>query len=100
LADELNILEVNDGPTADGSAGLGVEFESPWFYFKSDECSADDTNAAKKAVVAGRQGENWMLTADTGAGTGRLQAEYIVDGRKVKVGKIWRKLWAKRLRQT
>lgn len=28
-----------------------------------------------------------MLTADTGAGTGRLQAEYIVDGRKVKVGK-------------
>jgi hypothetical protein len=87
LADELNIIEVNDGPTADSSAGLGVEFESPWFYFKSDGCSADDTNAAKKEVVAGRQGEHWMLTADTGAGTGRLQAEYIVDGRKVKVGK-------------
>ncbi|KAJ5168163.1 uncharacterized protein N7482_003757 [Penicillium canariense] len=90
LSDEtekLNINEVNDGPTDDGSAGIGVEFESPWFYFKSDGCSADDTNAAKKELVAGRKGDNWMLTADTGAGTSKLQAEYIVDGRKVKVGK-------------
>ena len=25
-------LDVLDGPTADGTAGLGIEFESPFFY--------------------------------------------------------------------
>jgi hypothetical protein len=73
-------------PTADGTAGLGVEFESGAFFFINDDCSNDDTNAAKKQVVGGRTGTNWILTADTGGGAGRLNAEYIFDGQKIKVG--------------
>lgn len=75
-----------DGPTSDGSAGIGVELESPMFVFKHDGCSADNTNAAKKEIVDNRKGTNWLLTADTGADQGKLQAEYIFDGTKIKVG--------------
>ncbi len=52
---EGNILENKDAPTADGSAGLGIEFESSWFYFSSLKCSEDDVNRAKKKLVGGRQ---------------------------------------------
>lgn len=54
-----------------------------------DDCSREDTNAAKKEVVVGRTGTNWMLTADTGGGgmgESKLQAEYIFDGRNIEVG--------------
>ncbi|KAK2760243.1 hypothetical protein FQN54_002310 [Arachnomyces sp. PD_36] len=73
-------------PTADGAAGLGVEFESPFFYFVNHDCSLAETNEAKKQIVGGRTGTNWMLTADTGGGVGKLHAEYIFDGQKIKVG--------------
>lgn len=78
----------NDAVTADGTAGIGAEFESPFFYFVNDKCSPDDTNAARKKVVAERTGTNWELTADTGASRsgGKLNAEYILDGREIKVG--------------
>ncbi|KAL8830823.1 MAG: hypothetical protein Q9191_001221 [Dirinaria sp. TL-2023a] len=75
-----------DGVTADGTAGIGAEFESPFFYFVSPNCNADNTNAAKKEVVAGRTGSNWFLSADTGAGFGKLHAEYILNGKNIKVG--------------
>lgn len=75
-----------DEPTHDGSAGLGFEFESVMFKFKSDGCSMDHTNEARKNLVANRKGNNWILTADTGDDPGKVNAEYIVDGTQVKVG--------------
>lgn len=75
-----------DGPTSDRTAGIGAEFESPIFYFVNRACSAADTNAAKRAVVAGRTGTNWEMTADTGSDAGMVYAEYILDGRSIKVG--------------
>lgn len=79
-------MDYLDAPTSDGSAGIGTEFETPWFYFINNNCSLDDTNAAKKHVVAGRKGTNFQLTADTGNGAGKLTAEYILDGQNIKVG--------------
>ena len=75
-----------DGITADGTAGIGAEFESPAFYFTNPKCSIDDTNAAKKQIVAGRTGTNWELTADSTSDAGKINAEYILDGTKIKVG--------------
>ena len=79
-------IVTGDGPTADGTAGIGAEFESPFFYFVNPKCSDDDTNAAKKEVIDGRKGTNWYLSADTGAAPQRLNAEYILDGVNIKVG--------------
>ena len=70
----------------DGTAGLGIEFESVAFYFKKDGCSLTDTNAAKAKIISGRTGEYWELTADTGSGAGSLHAEYILNGKYIKVG--------------
>ncbi|KAE8357224.1 hypothetical protein BDV27DRAFT_164710 [Aspergillus caelatus] len=81
-----DIMVYRDGPTADESAGIGVELESPFFKFVYPGCSMDDTNAAKKAVVDKCQGTNWLLTADTGVDPGKLNAEFIFDGQKIKVG--------------
>ena len=74
-----------DGPTADGSAGIGAEFESPFFYFTNYGCSLEDTNAAKRQIVAGRTGTNFLLTADISE-AGKLNAEYILNGQNIKVG--------------
>ena len=79
-------MVTGDGPTADGTAGIGAEFESPFFYFVNPDCSNENTNAAKKEVVAGRTGTNWYLSADTGAAPQKLNAEYILDGKNIKVG--------------
>ena len=68
------------------TAGLGIEFESAAFYFKKDGCSLTDTNAAKAKIISGRRGEYWELTADTGSGAGSLHAEYILNGKDIKVG--------------
>ena len=76
----------DDAVTADGTAGIGAEFESPVFYFTNPDCSLDDTNAAKRKVIAKRTGDNWKLTADTGFGQGMVDAEYILDGANIKVG--------------
>lgn len=76
----------DDGPTKDGTAGIGAEFESPGFMFKSEGCSLEDTNAAKKKMVDNRKGTNWYLSADTGHDAGVLAAEYILDGVEIKVG--------------
>ena len=83
---EENEMVELDATTTDGTAGIGAEFESPFFYFVNQACSAADTNAAKKQIVAGRTGTNWILTADTGGGSGKLNAEYILNGENIKVG--------------
>lgn len=80
MADDL------DRVNTDGTAGIGAEFESPGWQLVSTDCSADDTNAAKRKVIADRTGTNWELTADSIGQPGKLQAEYIIDGVKVKVG--------------
>lgn len=77
-----------DAPTTDGTAGIGVEFESPAFTLKHDGCSKEDTDDTRKKIIGRRQGKNFMLTADTGASEvgGKVQAEYILDGTQIKVG--------------
>ena len=83
---DTDILDDLDGPTTDGTAGLGIEFESAGFYFRKDGCSLEDTNAAKGMIISGHTGNNWELTADTGSGAGDLHAEYILNGKNIKVG--------------
>lgn len=75
-----------DATTSDGTAGIGAEFESPTLYFESPGCSTANTNAARKQIVGGRTGTNWVLTADSGAGDGKVNAEYILNGLNIKVG--------------
>ena len=75
-----------DGSTTDGTAGIGAEFESPVFYFTKRDCSREDTDAARKQIVAERTGTNWQLTADTSPAPGKLNAEYILNGQNIKVG--------------
>ena len=76
-----------DGPTSDKSAGIGVEFESSGVVFQKPGCSAADTNQAKGQKVGDREGDNWQLTADTTAeAAGLLQAEYILNGKTIKIG--------------
>ena len=74
------------GEDRDATAGLGIEFESPFFLLKKDGCSLTDTNAAKAKIISGRTGQNWELTADTGSGPGELHAEYILNGKYIRVG--------------
>ena len=75
-----------DGTSADGTAGIGAEFETFAFGFVNATCSPEDTNAARKQIVAERTGLNWELTADTTADPGKLNAEYILNGANIKVG--------------
>lgn len=78
---------VQDGPTSDKSAGLGIEFEAGSVLFYSETCSTPDTNKLKAKVVANRRGTNWNLTADTTpAEAGYLTAEYILDGTTIRLG--------------
>lgn len=76
------------GATTDLSAGIGAEFETPMIRLKNSKCSKADTDNFKKSVIAGRKdpGGLWALTADTTAAAGVLNAEYIMDGKNIKVG--------------
>ena len=73
-------------PTSDGAAGIGAEFETPQFFLINPACSKTDTDTAKKQVIAGRKGTNFELTADTVGQSGKLHAEYILNGQNIKVG--------------
>ena len=75
-----------DGPTSDKTAGIGVEFETPYFSLTNSACSKADTDTAKRQVIAERTGTNFKLTADTIGTAGKLHAEYILDGQNIKVG--------------
>lgn len=77
-----------DGPTSDKSAGIGVEFESGAVLFQSKgTCAKPDIDKSKGAQVNARKGTNWALTADTTASdAGFLTAEYILNGKTIKIG--------------
>lgn len=86
----------DDGPinsNVDATAGIGAEFESPGLFFRRDkQCSEDEDNTfeLKGKTVIGRTGTetppHWRLTGDTTENRGKLFAEYITDGKVVKVG--------------
>ncbi|THC93661.1 hypothetical protein EYZ11_006873 [Aspergillus tanneri] len=82
-----DINEVNDGPTLDKKPGIGVEFESGQLSFINKECNAKDTFSLKGKDVNGRVGDSWSLTVDTTSSKkGHLQGEYILNGKKLKIG--------------
>ncbi|KAL8865778.1 MAG: hypothetical protein Q9174_006702, partial [Haloplaca sp. 1 TL-2023] len=73
-------------PTSANSAGIGVELETTRIVFDSKDCSKSDTDKSKGQGVANRQGDNWELTVDTSQNVaGKLNAEYILDGTKIKL---------------
>lgn len=83
----LNEAPTLDGPTSDQSAGFGVEFETLGVRFSSKQCSSAHTNQAKGKQVGDRSGDNWQLTTDTSEEVaGRLSAEYILNGKLIKIG--------------
>ena len=77
-----------DGPTSDQSAGIGIEFETGAVQFEpKGTCSKADIDKSKGALVDNRQGPNWMLTTDTTISVdGALVAEYILNGKQIKIG--------------
>ena len=84
--DSGNESPTSDGPTSDSSAGIGVEFETSEIRFGAT-CDLGSTNACKGQLVIGRSGTNWQLTGDTTLlESGLLQAEYILDGKTIKIG--------------
>lgn len=55
--------------------------------FSKAGCSPADTNQAKGQQVGDRKGDSWQLTADTTLeAAGRLSAEYILNGKTIKIG--------------
>lgn len=86
--EEIEMVELNDGPTTSGKAGIGAEFETLGIQFSHDTCSLADTFAAKRKTIHGRSGTNFLLSADTSVeqGKGKLSAEYVLDGTKIEVG--------------
>ncbi|ROW13591.1 hypothetical protein VPNG_04610 [Cytospora leucostoma] len=72
--------------TADRTAGIGAEFETPTLKLQHSGCSKADTDKLKRVVIGAHKDTNWELTADTTAHAGELHAEYILDGTKIKVG--------------
>ncbi|KAJ5201417.1 uncharacterized protein N7498_006080 [Penicillium cinerascens] len=87
-AEDLDIDPFEDGPTADRTAGLGVEFETGGFYFTSvGNCGKENTFASKNKAISGHQATDWDLTVDTTAEmSNRLDAEYILNGKIIKLG--------------
>lgn len=84
---DILMVEFNDGPTTSLEAGIGAEFESVGIQFTDEHCSLEDTFAAKRKTVQGHSGRDFVLSVDTSAeqGAGRLSAEYVLDGRNIKV---------------
>ena len=84
---EMDVFD--DGPTVTGDAGIGAEFETPLFNFQNSACSLENTFAAKGLTIQGHSGPNYRLSVDTGyieIGAGKLNPEYVLDGRTIKVG--------------
>jgi hypothetical protein len=86
--EDIEMVEFNDGPTASGEAGIGAEFETIQIQFLNAKCNLEDTFAAKRKTVKGRTGKNFVLSVDTSVeqGEGVVSAEYVLDGRSIKVG--------------
>jgi len=61
---EIDEASTWDGPTADRSAGIGVEFECNRLLFQADNdavCPAE-IYPLKGKVISGRTGTNWEFT--------------------------------------
>jgi len=86
--DAIALVEFNDGPTTSGEAGIGAEFETIDIQFTQQGCSLGDTFEAKRKTVKGHSGANFVLSVDTSVeqGAGTVSAEYVLDGRNIKVG--------------
>lgn len=87
--EDIEMTVFNDGPSVTGDAGIGAEFETPFVNFQNSNCNLEDTFGAKRKLVQGRSGTNFDLSVDTGStelGAGKLNPEYILDGRQIRVG--------------
>lgn len=67
-------------------AGIGLELESGEVMLTADGCNEKDTFRSIQKTIDGREGEDWQLTGDMGDDAGLLTAEYILDGKKIKLG--------------
>lgn len=86
--DTDDISPTNDGPTGDREAGLGVEFESGINFKSVEDCGEENTFASKGKTVKGHESTYWDLTVDTTSEmVNYLQAEYILNGINIKIGK-------------
>ena len=85
--DNGNEAPTLDGPISDKSAGIGVEFETGELRFlPNGACNKSDIDKSKGTLVNNRQGRNWMLTTDTTlSDLGFLTAEYILNGKDIKI---------------
>ncbi|CAI6330597.1 unnamed protein product [Periconia digitata] len=88
LFENIVMVEFNDGPTTSGEAGIGAEFETLNILFTNNKCNLEDTFEAKRKTIKGRTGKNFLLSADTSVelGKGKVSAEYVLDGRNIRVG--------------
>ena len=86
--EDIEMVEFNDGPTSSGDAGIGAEFETLGIQFYNKKCGLEDTFAAKRKTIQGHSGTNYVLSVDTSVeqGKGTLSAEYVLDGRNIRVG--------------
>jgi hypothetical protein len=82
----IPLVEFNDGPTTSGEAGIGAEFETIGIQFYDNKCSLENTFLAKRKTIKGHTGKNYVLSADTSTEKGKLSAEYVLDGRNIRVG--------------
>lgn len=87
-----NITPTNDGGTSDKSPGIGIEFEASRLVFVNKECALNDAYKSKAKEIKGRKDEHndhWALTVDTtttSEGNVNLAGEYILNGKKIKLG--------------
>ena len=82
-----DITPTDDGPTSDRSPGLGIELEASGFVLECKSCKAVGTFASKGKAISGHVGKHWSLTVDTtGEGAGRVNGEYILNGKEIKLG--------------
>ena len=67
--------------------GISIEFKSLFFYFVNLDYNIDNINNIRKKAVAERIEINQILIIDTRVSTsrGKLNIEYILDGRNIKV---------------
>ncbi|KAF2674250.1 hypothetical protein BT63DRAFT_449243 [Microthyrium microscopicum] len=87
-----------DGPTSDIEAGIGVEFESGSVMLEPVNCPAFDARTQMCVELKGKiidhgqgvsdqgSGSTWELTGDT-TFEACLSAEYILNGKVLKLGK-------------
>lgn len=79
--------DVPDEVPDNGGTGIGFEFECGRIVLHpiNDGCTKEQIEKTKNHVIGGRTGTNWELTADTSV-EGAADAEYILDGKAIKLG--------------